>query len=208
MKKIVCLLCVSFALMLSACGSEEEVKKSEVEIKQNEIYTAPATPTDAEAKLFNKLTKAINEQDGEKIATLVAQNFVFDFFSLKNKESAQDVGGLTYLPANRQEAFKTFAMGMVYSNYATIVNDSGKKNLPMVSEVKVEDVQNQEIEYTDIIPANSELGTPEEEISDVYNGYVVTMSIAYDKTDVKELKENVIVTVIDLDGRWCVIAID
>lgn len=208
MKKLVCLLCVSFALLLSACGAEEEVKKSEVAIKQNEIYSAPTTPSDAQAKLYNKLTKALADKNDKDIASLVAQNFVFDFFSLKTKESAQDVGGLTYLPANRQESFKTFAMGMVYSNYATIVNDSGKKNLPMVSKVSVDSVENQELSYTTIIDANDQLGTPQQEVEDVFNGYVVSISIAYDKTEVKDLKENVVVSVIDLDGRWCVIGLE
>lgn len=207
MKKVLCLLCLSFALMLSGCSKEEEVKKSEIEIKENDIYSAPSKPNDDQAKLFNKLTKALKGNDEEEIASLVAQNFVFDFFSLKNKESAQDVGGLTYLPPAQQEEFKTFAMAYVYSNYAVIKDKSGTGNLPMVNKITVNSIDNEVQTYATIIPADATSGTLEQRIENDYDGWFVSLSLEYDKTNAENLKEEVTVQLIDYDGRICVIGI-
>lgn len=208
MKKILCLLCLSFALIIGGCSSKEEVKESKIEIKENEVYAAPTKPTDAQVKLFNSLTSALKKDDAKKTASLVAQNFTFDFFSLKNKESSQDVGGLTYLPEAQRDEFKTFAMAYVYSNYATIKNDLGFDDLPMVKEITVNNVEPSVLTYTTIIPADANTGTTEQRVENDYDGWLVSLSLDYDSTDAKELKEEVTVSVIDYDGRFCVIAID
>lgn len=208
MKKALCLLCLSLALIVSGCSSEDEVVKSEIEIKENGIYSAPSTPSDEQAKLFNSLTSALKKSDQEKIVSLVAQNFVFDFFSLKNKESSQDVGGLTYLPEAQRDEFKTLAMAYVYSNYSVIKNDLGAKHLPMVNAVTVNGIDTDVLQYSTIIPADANTGTAEQRIEDDYDGWLVTMSIDYDKTDASDLKEDVVVKLIELDGRICVIGIE
>lgn len=204
MKKVVSLLCLSLVLLLGACGGSDKVEKSEIKINENGVYAVPSNPSDAQAKLFNKLTKAMKGNDDDKVASLVAQNFAFDFFSLKNKESSQDVGGLTYLPENRTDEFKTFAMGYVYSNYATIKNDLGSKHLPMVNKITVEDVEEATINYIDIIPANSELGTPAQEVENEYDGYLVSISLEYDSTKADDLKESVVIAIINYNDRYCV----
>lgn len=205
MKKVLCLIALSFALFMSGCSSEEKIKKSDIKIKENEVYTAPSNPNDDQVKLFNKLTKALAGDDNEKIASLVAQNFAFDFFSLKNKESSQDVGGLTYLPQTQQEEFKTFAMAYVYSNYTVIKNDLGAKHLPMVNKLTVNNVEAQIMTYATVIPANAAEGTSEQRIEDDYDGWTISISLEYDKTDADNLKSDVMIQVIDYNGRMCVI---
>lgn len=207
MKKILCLLCLSFALIMSGCSSKEEVKESEIEIKENQVYTAPTKPTDEQVELFNSLTDALTKSDVEETASLVAQNFAFDFFSLKNKESSQDVGGLTYLPEAQREEFRTFAMAYVYSNYAVIKNDLGASDLPMVNAVTVNSVDTSVLTYTTVIPADANTGTAEQRIENEYDGWLVSLSLEYASTDAEDLKEEVTVSVIDYDGRLCVIAI-
>ncbi len=211
MKKVLCLLCLSFALCLSACGKEEPVKKSEIEIVKNDVYAEPNVPSDAQVKLFNKLSKAVNKDDDkEMIATLVAQNFAFDFFSLKNKESSSDVGGLTYLPEASREDFTTFASAYVYSNYATIKNNEGVANLPMVNEVNVDGVEATTYDYTVRTAADAQAGTEASEITNTYDAWNITIGISYDKTSLNEdeLKKVATITVIDFDGRLCVVSMN
>lgn len=208
MKKVLCLLCLSLALVMSGCSSEEEVVKSEIEIKENDVYSAPSKPTDEQVELFNSLTAALKKSDEEKVVSLVAQNFAFDFFSLKNKESSQDVGGLTYLPEAQRDEFKTLAMAYVYSNYSVIKNDLGTKQLLMVNAITVNGVDSAVLKYSTIIPADANTGVAEQRIENDYDGWLVSMSLEYDKTDASDLKEEVTVMVIDLDGRICVIGIE
>lgn len=209
MKKLVCLLVLS--CMIFGCSKEEEKPaKSKVEIKQNEIYAVPEDPTDYQVKLYNKLTKALTKEDDEKTASLVAQNFAYDFFSLKNKESSMDVGGLTYLPEDRQEDFKTFASSYVYGNYAVIAKEEGKSELPLVKSIKVSEIVAGEFNYTVFVPGNMETGVEAHEEEGTYDGWQVTLALTYEdtKVDSKTLKSETTVTVIDLNGRLVVIAMN
>lgn len=208
MKKLLCLLALS-CLVIGGCAKEEEKPtQSKIEIKQNDIYAVPEDPTNYQVKLYNKLTKALTKDDDEKIASLVAQNFAYDFFSLKNKDSSMDVGGLTYLPEDRQEDFKTFASSYVYGNYAVIAKEEGKSELPLVKSVKVNTVEADEFNYTVFVPENSETGVEAHEEEGTYEGWNVTLSLTYEKTkvDSEELKTETTITVINLNDRLVVIA--
>lgn len=214
MKKISVVLMASLLIFLGACGgkeaAKEEVKKAEIKINENKVYSVPVNPTEYQAKTYNALSKALNDVDEEKIVTLVAQNFVIDFFTLNNKESAEAVGGLTYLPTARQEEFKTFATSYVYANYQLMEDEYGKDALPQVKEVKVESVTPQVIQYTAITPADPNLGTVESEETLDYDGYVVSVSITYEKSDVdsNELKKATTLSIIKVDDRFVVVAME
>lgn len=207
MKKITCLLCLSFALLLTGCGKEEEVKPTEIKIKTNDIYTQPTNPTDAQAKLYNALTKAVKaDATSEETAVLVARNFAMDFFTLKNKKSSQDVGGLTYLPETMRDNFVSYAM-YVYANYEIIVEADGKKALPVVSKVTSTNVEANTYRYNDYIPADTEAGTMEQFIPTTCDGYLITVEIEYEDTSVakEELKTSMTIQVIDLNGRLVIV---
>lgn len=208
MKKFLCLLCLCMAFSLSACGKDEgeDVAKPQTEIKENSVYAAPVNPSHCQVELYNKLTKALGGSDDEKIASLVAANFVADFFTLKNKETAHDVGGLVYLPEAIREAFVEYAEYSVYSNYEAIKLDFGSSSLPEVKEVKIGDITATTVTYDNFTPANEELGTPATTNPQEYDGYEVTLTLTYEKTELKDedLKTEVTVVVMNYDGTYYV----
>ncbi|MDF9825650.1 hypothetical protein M2475_002069 [Breznakia sp. PF5-3] len=211
MRKITIVFMTSLLFFLASCGGnkDDEVKKTEIKIDKNEVYTPPKNPTDYQAETYNALTKALKKNNEEAVAKLVAENFTADFFTLKNKESAEDVGGLTYFPATRQEEFKTFAMNYVYSNYQLIKDDYGKSSLPVVEEVKVGNVSKETITYKNIIPSEDENVEDQVEENE-YEGYVINITISYESTDVpdKDLKKEAVIYVIKLDERLVIIKLD
>lgn len=208
MKKLLCLLCVFMVFSLSACGKEEgqEVSNPQTEIKENSVYAVPLNPSHCQVELYNKLTKALKGDDDEKIASLVASNFVADFFTIKNKENAHDIGGLAYLPEAIRESFKEYVEYSVYSNYEQIKLELGTSSLPEVTKVKVVSCEETVLTYNNFTPANEELGTPAMTNPQEYNGYEVTLKLSYAETemDEKDLKTEAVVTVMDYDGIYYV----
>lgn len=209
MKKLLCLLVLCMGIMVSGCSKEEKKVENKVKIVENGVYDIPKDPSTFQSKLFNKLSKALNQEDDSKTASLVAQNFACDFFTLINKESSLDVGGLTYLPQDRQEEFKTFASSYVYGNYTTFVKEEGKDELPEINAIEEVDVNETELSYTIEVPANAEAGVDAYSEENMYRGWEVSLKLSYEKSDIDEslLKSEVLVQVIDLDGRFVVIGI-
>ena len=199
LKKITLAVCTMMLLIVSGCGNndKEEVKKEEkTKLVVNDVYEAPKKANEAQIKLFNRLSKAINEQDSEEeIAKLVACNFAFDFFTLSNKEDGSDVGGLTYLPENYREEFSVFAQNHYYNSYATIVKQYDKDSLPTMAEVKVEKTTPSALYVGDITG----------------DGYMIELTAKYENTELSNdaLKTSMTIQVLINDsGRAEVIGLE
>lgn len=194
MKKLFKLLCCCFLLV--GCKPEEEnpIKKEEnVVLVSNETYEEPKNPSNAFKKAFNSLSEHIQDEDMEKVSEDVAICFVYDFFTLKNKENGTDVGGLTYLPQNRVEEFSEFAVRNYYKNYDEIVNELGKKSLPEVVNVTVQSKTETEVEYK----------------NETYNGYTFNLIVEYGETKIptEELKTTIQLTCLIYDMKAMVISV-
>ena len=160
----------------------KEEEKTEIKVVANDIYEEPLRPTQAMAKAYNKLSEAIQKEDKEEEATMVAVNFAFDFFTLSNKEDAQDMGGLQFIPSDKIRNFMEFAQAYYYGNYATIVNEYGKKNLPEVTGYQVESVEKKDFTYN----------------KGSCSGYDVHVKLTYADTKVKKLKTDMVISVIQI----------
>ncbi len=194
MKKVFIAFCILSLFTMSAC-KKEEAQPEKVEIKHNSLYEAPKNSTNEQAKVYNELSAAISEKAAdEKLASLVAVNFVYDFFTMYNKESKQDVGGLTYIPESAREEFTTFATAYFYENYDTIVNLYGKENLPNVITHEVTKVEETKITYNKL----------------TYDGYIVTLTVKYKDSSLgaEALKTNIKVSVLKEGNAFKVKAIE
>ena len=197
MKKVLKLLCCCF--LLFGCSTQEEEKK-EPEVKpehvvlvSNESYEDPKKPSNAFKKAFNSLTEHVNAQDMEKVSEDVAICFVYDFFTLKNKENGTDIGGLTYLPQSRVEEFSEFALRNYYKNYDSIKNELGKNSLPEVTNVVVQSKTEMEVEYQGY----------------TYDGYTFNLSVEYAETQIptEELKTTMQLTCLIYEMKAMVISV-
>jgi len=210
MKKLICILCLALLVSMSACSKKEETgkddEKDKVVIKTNEIYSAPNKASDAQIKLYNALSDAIEENEEEEVAKLVAQNFVMDFYTLKNKKNSEDIGGLTYIPENRRSEFATYASIYAYANYEKISQEYGDKHLPQVKACEVAGIYEKEMAYTDKILTTDGV---EQNVTDTYNGYVVNVEITFKDTKVMdELPTSVNVIIIEMDDVYRVIGLE
>ena len=162
MKKMMILATIFMVLVVSGCSkdSKEETKEveevvEEVELVKNNRYVEPVRPSNVQKIAFNDLTQAVEQNKDRKPsqeeAKQVAINFVYDFFTMKNKESRNDIGGLQFIPSDSIRKYMEFSQSYYYGNYATIVNEYGKKALPEVTNVEVVEETPASFTYNDTI---------------------------------------------------------
>ncbi|MEG0314407.1 MAG: ferrichrome ABC transporter substrate-binding protein [Erysipelotrichaceae bacterium] len=191
MKKSLSALCaITLVLTMGGCKKEETPppapKEEQVAIIKNEVYEAPVNPNNVQAKAYNELTGALKGKKEDKdIAGLVANMFILDFFSLSNKASADEIGGMTYLPKDKAEEFKDYAKLNYYAQYPMVVNEYSKEDLPCVNETKLNFNNEVSLVYK----------------GQVYDGYEVSYELTYATTKVEaaKLKKTVKISIIKID---------
>ena len=136
--------------------------------------------SDSDTKLFkdnfNELKKVLNakEVDNKKYAETITKLFVIDFFTLSNKTSKNDVGGVQFVYGNYKKDFIDGARDTLYKQvHSTVTDDKSNSDLPTVVKVKIDDID-------EISPASmfSGLGFTEDQV-----GYMVNISWEYKNKD-------------------------
>lgn len=196
MKKIFLGLSVCSLLIVSGCQKEEEAPQKEiVKLVANDVYEAPSNPTQEQIKVYNELSEALssNAQD-QKLAELVAVNFAYEFFSLYDKSGKDDVGGLTFMPEESRDEFKSYATYKYYNNYSTVLSQYSKEDLPNVIMHEVTSVQPSQLSYN----------------QQAYDGYIVSLTLKYADSQLPAdgLKTSMKVQVINNLGTYQVIAVE
>ena len=103
--------------------------------------------SDSDTKLFkdnfNELKKVLNakEVDNKKYAETITKLFVIDFFTLSNKTSKNDVGGVQFVYGGYKKDFIDGARDSIYKQvHSNITDDKSNVNLPTVTKVTIDDI--------------------------------------------------------------------
>ena len=178
LKRLTAALCVGCLLLTGCNASEEEqtVTEEKIEISENSVYLAPEDPTAYMKTAYDEVSDALSASDEEAEAEALAKLFVADFFTLSNKTSDTDIGGLNYIPSDAYEDMEVYARFYFYNNYSSIVAEYGEEQLPTVEDVTVSDVQATQITYGDT----------------TYDGYEVSVEITYGDTQAQDLKTSAV----------------
>ena len=114
---------------------------------------------------FKALEKELNKTpiNYSEYAKLLSELFVIDVFTLNNKLTSTDIGGLEFIHKNLRENFKDNLGNNLYKNIESNLDGTRTQALPEVSKVEV--VDSSEIKYT----YNKE----------EYDAYLVTINIEY-----------------------------
>ena len=125
-------------------------------------------------KTFEELKKVLNakEVDNKKYAETISKLFVIDFFTLSNKTSKNDVGGVQFVFDGYKTTFVEYARDGIYKQ--VLASDAGQINnsLPTVKSVKVNSVE-------EVSPAGM-FATP---FAEDAVGYEVRLSWTYENDD-------------------------
>lgn len=162
--------------------TEEVVEEETVTVKENADYFAPAAPTKYIAETYDALSASL-EQDDRAQAEAAARYFLADFFTLSNKDSENDIGGLDLIPSSSAEDFKEYAAYYYYNNLPEIMAHDGKSALPSVTGVTLSEPEETTVEYMD----------------EEYPGYTFDVTLAYkDSPQASQFKTSARCTIIKM----------
>ena len=106
-------------------------------------YVLDSNETRVYKKYFKDLEKLLKSDriDEKEYASLVSKLFVIDFYTLNNKLTNQDVGGLQFINSNIKDNFYSKAVNTIYKYVKSNIYGERYQNLPEVKDVEIEDIK-------------------------------------------------------------------
>ena len=110
----------------------------------NEIEGYQYTLDDRDGELFQKLFQELKEVlekekiDEELYIELISKLFIIDLFTLDNKTSKYDIGGLEFLKEEAKESFRAKVLDSIYKTVEDNSYNNRQQNLPIVKNIEVE----------------------------------------------------------------------
>lgn len=106
-------------------------------------YVLDSNETRVYKKYFKELEDilASSEIDEEEYAKLVTKLFVIDFYTLTNKVTNQDVGGLQFINSSIKDNFYSKAVNTIYKYVKSNLYGTRHQNLPEVKDVEIASVK-------------------------------------------------------------------
>jgi len=112
-------------------------------------YTLKDNKSASYKKLFAELEEILGKSkvDEEKYVETISKMFILDFYSLDEKAAKTDVGGVDFLYQDTLDNFLDNATDTLYKYVESNIYKQRKQDLPTVSEVKIESIENEEFDY-------------------------------------------------------------
>jgi hypothetical protein len=162
-KKRLIILTVVIILTLIVCGiiifdymkdDNNKPNTPEVQVTNNiDEYGYVLVDTDTEyyKEIFEKLKVALDKEevDEDLYATLLSQLFVTDFYTLSNKLSSSDIGGLDFVVSTVKDNFAAKAKDTMYKRVKTNLYGDRDQELPTVTKVSVDNIITNTYSYGD-----------------------------------------------------------
>ena len=138
---------------------------------------------------YNELEKVLSEEeiDYDAYAELIAKLFIIDYYTLNNKLTSTDIGGLEFIHPDLFENFKINAGDTVYKYVENNLYSDRTQELPTVTSVTIIEKRNEKYTYNNID----------------YDSYVFDLSWEYDKD--LEYQSNMTLTIIKVDNMLYVV---
>lgn len=168
---ILVLLMIALVVGYYFLGSSNDsgVKKVEVVDSIEEYgYKLHDNETSLYKEAFEELKKILNEKpiDFNKYAELVAKLYIIDFYTLSNKVTNHDIGGVDFWHPSYVEVFRTKAKDTIYKYIQSDVYKDRKQELPTVKSIELINISNVEFTFDEVTDSNA---------------IVVDLSFDYDK---------------------------
>lgn len=156
-KSVKRILILAFILIIAGSGfilyesfdSKPVVKKAKV---VNEIkdygYTLKSNKSSEYKKMFQELKDILSkdEVDEEEYVKQIGKMFVLDFYTLNDKLTNTDIGGVDFVNSNARANFIAKAEDTMYKYVESDIYGNRSQKLPEVDEVTVKSVE--VLEYT------------------------------------------------------------
>lgn len=163
----------------------------EKEISHIDYYGYSLTTNDTKLykDTYDELADVLNEDivDYEEYAKLISKLFVIDVFTLNNKASSTDIGGLEFVHNDLKDNFKENMGSNLYSSVLSNISGTREQKLPVVSAVNITNIVKDKYEYYGVS----------------YDSYVVDCGILYEED--MGYQNKITLTLIRLDNKIYVV---
>ncbi len=152
---IVLLLALIVGGVIFVLPNKKHVPTTEKKVL-NEIpeygYVLDNNKTKLYKDLFKELVKTLDVKDinYEEYAKLISELAVSDFYTLDNKVSKNDIGGVQFIRQENRDNFVLEASETVYKYVKQNLDGKRTQELPEVSKIEVSSVKNEAYKYKDI----------------------------------------------------------
>lgn len=151
-KKFVVMICfvVLIGIALVVNFTKKEDNKIEVVSNIDDYdYVLESNQTKIFKKYFKDLKKELDDAkiDEENYAKLVTKLFLIDFYTLSNKITNQDIGGVQFIHSSFQDNFKLKAGDTIYKYVKSNIYGNRNQDLPTVKDVEIESMEQVSFTY-------------------------------------------------------------
>ncbi len=148
---VIIIIGVKFTLEFLVKDDKNVVKKKELDSLELYGYTLDDYDSDLYKEYFNDLKSTLNskEVNYEDYAKEIVKLFVSDFYTLDNKLTSSDIGGVEFIPSDMVENFKMHAGDTMYNHVKTNIYGDRVQELPIVKSVEVTNIENITYTYKD-----------------------------------------------------------
>lgn len=155
-------------------------------------YYLESNATKLYVKYYNNLKEELVDKkiDEEEYAKLVASLFVIDYYTLNNKVTNKDIGGVQFIHSELQDKFINESANTIYKYINNNLYGNRKQKLPEVSNIDIVKVEN--IKYKS--------GNYKDD-----SGYLVTVKIQYIKD--YEYPKEVSISLIHEDNKLVIVEV-
>ena len=148
---VIIVIGVKFTLEFLVKNEKNVVTKKELDSLELYGYTLDDYDSDLYKEYFNDLKSTLNskEVNYEDYAKEIVKLFVSDFYTLDNKLTSSDIGGVEFIPSDMVENFKMHAGDTMYNHVKTNIYGDRVQKLPIVKSVEVTNIENITYAYKD-----------------------------------------------------------
>lgn len=148
---VIIVIGVKFTLEFLVKDDKSVVTKKELDSLELYGYTLDDYDSDLYKEYFNDLKGTLNskEVNYEDYAKEIVKLFVSDFYTLDNKLTSSDIGGVEFIPSDMVENFKMHAGDTMYNHVKTNIYGDRVQKLPIVKSVEVTNIENITYTYKD-----------------------------------------------------------
>lgn len=140
---ILVLIAIAGILIYKFCFKEEAKEVKVIKRISNYGYELKENETEVYKKEFENLDKILSnkEVNYEEYAKSIAKLFIMDFYTLDNKLSKNDIGGVDFIEESMKDNFIEQARSTFYK-YLEVKSSDRNQDLPEVSEITDVSVEN------------------------------------------------------------------
>jgi len=130
--------------------NKAEVKEVKIvnEIKKYG-YKLKDTKTQKYKDMFSELKEILSAKkvDEEEYVRKISEMFIYDFYSLEDKTAKTDIGGVDFVYSEIADNFLQNAQDTYYKYVESNIYNNRNQSLPVVSEITIESVEQEEYAY-------------------------------------------------------------